>query len=47
MAAKAYRLLRAILMTAALEDRLIPRNPCQIRGADKPNLLDLRGRAWL
>jgi integrase len=35
MAAKAYRLLRAILMTAALEDRLIPRNPCQIRGADK------------
>jgi integrase len=35
MAAKAYRLLRAILMTAALEDRLIPRNPCQIRGANK------------
>lgn len=35
MAAKAYRLLRAVLMTAALEDRLIPRNPCTIRGADK------------
>lgn len=35
MAAKAYRLLRAILMTAATEDRLISRNPCQIRGADK------------
>jgi len=35
MAAKAYRLLQAILMTAALEDRPIPRNPCQIRGADK------------
>ncbi|MGH3832275.1 MAG: tyrosine-type recombinase/integrase [Pseudonocardiaceae bacterium] len=35
MAAKAYRLLRAILMTAAVEDRLIPRNPCQIRGAGK------------
>jgi integrase len=35
MAAKAYRLLRAILMTAAVEDRLIARNPCQIRGADK------------
>jgi hypothetical protein len=35
MAVKAYRLLRAILMTAALEDRLIPRNPCQIRGVDK------------
>jgi hypothetical protein len=35
MAAKAYRLLRAILMTAAVEDRLITRNPCQLRGADK------------
>jgi len=35
MAAKAYRLLRAVLMTAAAEDRLIPRNPCAIRGADK------------
>jgi integrase len=35
MAAKAYRLLRAILMTAAVEDRLIARNPCQIKGADK------------
>lgn len=32
---RAYRLLRAILMTAAVEDRLIARNPCQIRGADK------------
>jgi integrase len=30
-AAKAYRLLRAVLMTAA-EDRVIPRNPCRIRG---------------
>ena len=30
-AAKAYRLLRAVLMTAA-EDRIIPRNPCRIRG---------------
>lgn len=29
--AKAYRLLRAVLMTAA-EDRIIPRNPCRIRG---------------
>ena len=35
MAAKAYRLLRAILMTAAVEDRLITRNPCQLKGADK------------
>ncbi|HEX8935755.1 MAG TPA: N-terminal phage integrase SAM-like domain-containing protein [Pseudonocardiaceae bacterium] len=33
MTAKAYRLLRAILMTAAAEDRLITRNPCQLRGA--------------
>ena len=29
--AKAYRLLRAVLMTAT-EDRIIPRNPCRIRG---------------
>ncbi|WP_329788526.1 site-specific integrase [Lentzea sp. DG1S-22] len=33
MTAKAYRLLRAVLMTAANEDRIIPRNPCQVRGA--------------
>jgi hypothetical protein len=33
VAAKAYRLLRAILMTAVEEDNLIPRNPCRIRGA--------------
>lgn len=32
MAAKAYRLLRAILMTA-VDDGLIARNPCRIRGA--------------
>ncbi|HET9256864.1 MAG TPA: site-specific integrase [Pseudonocardiaceae bacterium] len=35
MAAKAYRLLRAILMTAVAEDQLIARNPCQIKGAGK------------
>ena len=35
MTAKAYRLLRAVLMTAVNEDRLIPRNPCQVRGADR------------
>jgi integrase len=34
-AAKAYRLLRAVLMTAVREDRILPRNPCQIRGADR------------
>ncbi|MEQ4714760.1 site-specific integrase [Nonomuraea sp. B19D2] len=34
MLAKAYRLLRAVLMTAADDDGIIPRNPCRIRGAD-------------
>jgi integrase len=35
--AKAYRLLRAVLMTAT-DDRIIPRNPCRIRGGgdEKP-----------
>ncbi|WP_433465923.1 tyrosine-type recombinase/integrase [Spirillospora sp. CA-128828] len=33
MAAKAYRLLRAVLMTAVVEDKLLTRNPCQVRGA--------------
>ncbi|MEV0966994.1 tyrosine-type recombinase/integrase [Microtetraspora glauca] len=33
VAAKAYRLLRAVLTTAAEEDHIIPRNPCRIRGA--------------
>jgi integrase len=33
MAAKAYRLLRAILMTAVEEDGILPRNPCRLRGA--------------
>jgi hypothetical protein len=37
MAAKAYRLLRAVLMTAATEDKMISRNPCQIRGAGLEN----------
>jgi integrase len=32
--AKAYRLLRAILMTAVEEDKMLSRNPCRIRGAD-------------
>lgn len=31
--AKAYRLLHAIFETAAEEDRVIARNPCQIKGA--------------
>ena len=35
MTAKAYRLLRAVLMTAAEDDEIIPRNPCRIRGADR------------
>jgi integrase len=33
--AKAYRLLRSVLMTAVNEDRILSRNPCRIRGADK------------
>lgn len=35
MAAKAYRLLRAILMTAVNEDELIRINPCRVVGADQ------------
>jgi len=34
-AAKSYRLLRAILNTAARDDRLIRENPCRMRGFDK------------
>jgi integrase len=37
MAAKAYRLLRAVLMTAVVEDKLIAANPCRIKGADAEN----------
>lgn len=33
--AKAYRLLRSILNTAVNEDKLIPRNPCMVKGADR------------
>ncbi|WP_433352804.1 hypothetical protein ACQP25_06150 [Microtetraspora malaysiensis] len=33
MAATAYRLLCAVLMTAAEDDQLISANPCRIRGA--------------
>ncbi|MFI6227175.1 tyrosine-type recombinase/integrase [Micromonospora echinospora] len=35
MAAKAYRLLRAVLMTAVNEDGLLRKNPCRIPGADQ------------
>jgi integrase len=37
MAAKAYRLLRAVLNTAVKEDELIRTNPCRIPGADQEN----------
>ncbi|MEQ7006205.1 hypothetical protein ABN028_08380 [Actinopolymorpha sp. B17G11] len=37
MTAKAYRLLRAVLMTAVKEDEILPRNPCRLRGADVEN----------
>ncbi|GLW96458.1 site-specific integrase [Microtetraspora sp. NBRC 16547] len=33
MAAKAYRLLRAVLMTAVEDDQIVSANPCRIRGA--------------
>ena len=35
VAAKSYRLLRAVLNTAVKEDRLLAENPCRIRGYDK------------
>ena len=40
MAAKAYRLLRAVLMTAVDEDNILPRNPCRIRGAGDETTAD-------
>ncbi|WP_199745607.1 tyrosine-type recombinase/integrase [Amycolatopsis sp. WAC 04182] len=53
--AKAYRLLRAILTTAVDEDKILQRNPCRVRGADRenpaerpiltvPQVFDLAGR---
>jgi integrase len=33
VAAKAYRLLRAVMTTAVDEDSMLPRNPCRIKGA--------------
>lgn len=36
VAAKTYRLLRAAMNTA-VEDRIIARNPCRVRGADREN----------
>ena len=35
IAAKSYRLLRAVLNTAVNEDRLLAENPCRMRGYDK------------
>jgi integrase len=37
VAAKSYRLLRAMLMTAVEEDKILPQNPCRIRGAGDEN----------
>lgn len=37
IAAKAYRLLRAVLNTAVQEDGILSRNPCRVRGADREN----------
>jgi integrase len=33
--AKAYRLLRAVMNTAVDEDKIVQRNPCRVRGADR------------
>jgi integrase len=33
VSAKAYRFLRAVLMTAVEDDKILSRNPCRIRGA--------------
>ena len=33
VAAKAYRLLRAVMTTAVEDDKILPHNPCRIRGA--------------
>jgi hypothetical protein len=33
--AKSYRLLRAVLATAVEEDRILMRNPCRVKGADR------------
>ncbi|MGB3441817.1 MAG: site-specific integrase [Actinophytocola sp.] len=35
VAAKCYRLMRAVLNTAVQEDNILPKNPCRVRGADK------------
>lgn len=35
VAAKCYRLLRAIMNTAVVEDKILLRNPCRVRGADR------------
>lgn len=35
VAAKCYRLIRAVLNTAVEEDNILARNPCRVRGADK------------
>ncbi|MHA6623914.1 tyrosine-type recombinase/integrase [Pseudonocardia sichuanensis] len=37
IAAKSYRLLRAVLATAVEEDRILARNPCRVKGADREN----------
>ncbi len=37
VAAKSYRLLRAVLNTAVQEDGVISHNPCRVRGADREN----------
>ena len=40
VAAKSYRLLRAVLNTALKEDQLIAQNPCRIPGYDKETITE-------
>jgi hypothetical protein len=41
-AAKAYRFPRAVLMTAAEEDRILLRNPCRVGARGMKSLLSAR-----
>ena len=40
MAAKSYRLLRAVLATAVEEDKILVRNPCRIRGVGEEHAIE-------
>ena len=52
VAAKAYQPLRAVLMTAVEDDKILPRNPCRVRGAgsedagERPVLTVAQASSW-